>query len=317
MNTTNPWVTFGCSYAGALAAWFRLKYPHLTVGSISSSGVVNAVLDFYEFDQQVAKSVGKECANVLRKITKQLEALLEESEESNQQTKALFQAYNFTDGDFYWLVADIAAESVQYGYQTLLCNSVMGVPDDGLVTAYVNFSINFYYPVFIEPDTLWNSYSSYGLQDESTSNGDRTWWWQECSELGYFQNAPAQDSIRSHNVNMTYHRWRCNTAFGNNVWPNTIQTNNHYGGANIRGTSIYFINSSQDPWQWAGVRQPIDWQEPADIVYCEDCGHCSDIRGCPSLPGLNEINGCAEPNNVDMIRLKTADFIAYLLDTKY
>lgn len=44
----NPrWVTFGGSYPGALAAWFREKYPEYTVGSVASSAVVNLKLDFY------------------------------------------------------------------------------------------------------------------------------------------------------------------------------------------------------------------------------------------------------------------------------
>lgn len=49
----NPWFVFGTSYSGALSAWFRLKFPHLTCGSLSSSGVVLAVYNFTEFDQQV------------------------------------------------------------------------------------------------------------------------------------------------------------------------------------------------------------------------------------------------------------------------
>ena len=36
-------VAFGGSYSGALSAWFRVAYPEHTVGSLSSSGVVNAV----------------------------------------------------------------------------------------------------------------------------------------------------------------------------------------------------------------------------------------------------------------------------------
>jgi hypothetical protein len=48
-----PLVTIGGSYSGALSAWFRLKFPHITRGSLSSSGVVNAILDFTAFDEQV------------------------------------------------------------------------------------------------------------------------------------------------------------------------------------------------------------------------------------------------------------------------
>jgi len=49
-NLTNPvWVVFGGSYPGNLAAWFRLKYPQLMVGSIASSAPVQAKTDFYEY----------------------------------------------------------------------------------------------------------------------------------------------------------------------------------------------------------------------------------------------------------------------------
>ena len=49
----NPWFVFGVSYSGALSAWFRLKFPHLTCGSLASSAVVLAVYNYTEFDQQV------------------------------------------------------------------------------------------------------------------------------------------------------------------------------------------------------------------------------------------------------------------------
>ena len=52
-NVENPWFVFGGSYAGALSAWFRLKFPHLTCGSLASSGVVLAVYNFTDFDLQV------------------------------------------------------------------------------------------------------------------------------------------------------------------------------------------------------------------------------------------------------------------------
>jgi hypothetical protein len=50
VNLKTPWITIGGSYAGAMSAWFRSKYPHLTVGAIGSSGVVLAVEDFTAFD---------------------------------------------------------------------------------------------------------------------------------------------------------------------------------------------------------------------------------------------------------------------------
>ena len=43
--------TIGGSYPGAMSAWFKYKYPHMTIGALASSAVVNAILNFTEFDR--------------------------------------------------------------------------------------------------------------------------------------------------------------------------------------------------------------------------------------------------------------------------
>ncbi|KAG2547913.1 hypothetical protein PVAP13_9KG139100 [Panicum virgatum] len=62
----SSWFVFGGSYAGALSAWFRLKFPHLTCGSLASSGVVLAVYNFTDFDKQIGDSAGPECKEALQ-----------------------------------------------------------------------------------------------------------------------------------------------------------------------------------------------------------------------------------------------------------
>ncbi len=42
----NKWIVFGGAYSGNLAAWFRLKYPHMAYGAVASSAPILSKLNF-------------------------------------------------------------------------------------------------------------------------------------------------------------------------------------------------------------------------------------------------------------------------------
>jgi hypothetical protein len=48
------WVTFGGSYPGMLAAWARLKYPHLIYAAVSNSAPIQAQVEMAEYKDRVA-----------------------------------------------------------------------------------------------------------------------------------------------------------------------------------------------------------------------------------------------------------------------
>ena len=58
-NFKGPWIAFGGSYPGSMAAWAREKYPHLIQGSVSSSGPLLAkvmIIFLYDLAHKLSKT---------------------------------------------------------------------------------------------------------------------------------------------------------------------------------------------------------------------------------------------------------------------
>ncbi|KAL1352144.1 uncharacterized protein [Arachis hypogaea] len=75
----SPVVVFGGSYGGMLAAWFRMKYPHVTIGALASSAPIlhfPGLVSPYVFSDTIAndfRSESENCYNVIKSSWKQIE----------------------------------------------------------------------------------------------------------------------------------------------------------------------------------------------------------------------------------------------------
>ncbi|GER35098.1 serine carboxypeptidase S28 family protein [Striga asiatica] len=276
-NIDNPWFIFGVSYAGALSAWFRLKFPHLTCGSLASSAVVLAVYNFTEFDKQIGESAGPECKAVLQEITQLVDQKLGSNEKA---LKNLFSAAELkNDGDFMYFLADAAVTAFQYGNPDKLCIPLVEAKKAGndLVEAYATYVKEYYIKSF---GVSVETYNQEHLKNTTLASGtsDRLWWFQVCTEVAYFQVAPSNDSIRSSKVDTSYHLDLCKNVFGEGIYPDVTATNIYYGGTKIA--------------------------VPSYIMTCHNCGHGADIRGCPQSPLAPEgdAKNCSSPEAVNKVR---------------
>ncbi|KAI4327698.1 hypothetical protein L6164_020127 [Bauhinia variegata] len=306
-KTENPWFVFGISYPGALSAWFRLKFPHLTCGSLASSAVVLAVYNYTEFDQQVGESAGAECKAALQETTRLIDQRLEID---GKAVKALFNASELEiDGDFEYLLADATVIAFQYGNPDKVCKPLLEAKKAGedLVDAFAKYVRDYYLGSFgVDVQTYNQEYLKNTAVNKDSST--RLWWFQVCTEVAYFQVAPSNDSVRSPKVDTRYHLDLCKNVFGEGVYPDVTATNIYYGGTKIAGSKIIFTNGSQDPWRHAS-KQTSSPDLPSYTVSCYNCGHGTDMRGCPQTPLNLEGNAanCTSPDAVLKVRQKIVE----------
>ncbi|GIQ86302.1 peptidase S28, partial [Kipferlia bialata] len=101
------WIALGGSYSGNLAAWLRLRYPHLIAGALASSAPVEATVDNHMYYDVVQASLstssyGQQCPDALAEAIETVELMV--GHESGRMELAHFfhlcmqiDAYNPSD----------------------------------------------------------------------------------------------------------------------------------------------------------------------------------------------------------------------------
>ncbi|CAL9044719.1 probable serine protease EDA2 [Musa acuminata AAA Group] len=304
-ETENRWFVIGGSYSGGLAAYFRLKFPHLTCGAYASSAALIAIYNFTEYDQQIGTTAGPECKTVLQEITH----LVDEQLNSDRQSiKELFGASKIdNDDDFRFLVADAAALSLQYGFHDFVCDLLVNAKKNGsnILEAYADYVKNVanqgIFGVTLE------YYDRLYLKDPTSGNSAyRLWWFYICSEMGYFLVAPQNDSIRSTKLDERYNLDFCKDIFGEGVYPDSDMANTYYGGRKFAGSRVIFTNGSQDPCRHIS-KQTSSKDLPSYMVECNGCAHGIDVLGCPYAPEDTKGDVCRQA--VSEVRQKIAQDI--------
>jgi hypothetical protein len=97
----------GGSYAGAFVTWLTVRHGDLIAGTWASSGVVNAIYNFSQFDATVSAAVGDDCSDALREVMTVFEAAWEDDTKRPQMLELFNAPPDFhTQGDFAWMLAD-------------------------------------------------------------------------------------------------------------------------------------------------------------------------------------------------------------------
>ncbi|KAI5425384.1 uncharacterized protein LOC127125605 [Lathyrus oleraceus] len=292
--THSPVVVFGGSYGGMLAAWFRIKYPHVAIGALSSSAPILQFTDLvspYVFDNIVTqdfKSESENCYKVIKGSWKLIEEISQKHGglELLRKTFRICNNYMEVDALEGWLqTAWVYTAMTDYPTPTNFLNPLPAYPVKKMCEAIDSSKrekdrLGKLY----EAANIYYNYSGnakcFNLNDHSDPHGLAGWQWQACTEM-VMPMASNKESI------FTRYEWSfedfsasCENEYKILPRPNWITS--EFGGHDIEAVlkrssgNIIFFNGLRDPWSGGGVLKNITKSIVA--IVAKEGAHHVDLR---------------------------------------
>ncbi|KAF5473524.1 hypothetical protein F2P56_010128 [Juglans regia] len=292
--TESPVIVFGGSYGGMLAAWFRLKYPHITIGALASSSPILHFLNVtspYSFNNIVShdfRSESESCYKVIKGSWQQIE------DRANQQggldvLRKSFRICKKVDIVYLesWLLTALTYTAMtDYPTPSNFLNPLPAYPVKQMCKAIDDPSTgnDTFAKLYGAANIYYNSSGSatcFDLEDNSDPHGLSGWSWQACTEMIMPTGGNTEESIFPASEWLYENRASyCKNMFEIEPRPNWITT--EFGGKDIYralkrfGSNIIFFNGLRDPWSGGGVLKNISKSIVA--IVANEGAHHVDLR---------------------------------------
>ncbi|KAE9547277.1 hypothetical protein FO519_009510, partial [Halicephalobus sp. NKZ332] len=286
------WVAVGGSYPGAVCAWFRAKYPDLTVGAVCSSAPVWPKVDFYEFAEVIEATITDWDPHITPPLNPQNSSDFDLDVIHFLAT--LFQSFH--EVIEYTFDGGTALTMSGYGVNSL-CNTTNQQLNPGETNATRIRNIYFWTRSTEYGDnsnTTENSYtemigevnnSFYNLNNgvDHADAAARGWIWLCCGvALGWLQTTDNGNSIFNRIIPLSYSIKLCNDVFGPEIntayiTNKTAQTAAYFNFPwNYTATNIVLPNGGYDPWHALGSYVNNTEMHQLSILIPK-AGHCSNM----------------------------------------
>ncbi|KAH6941280.1 hypothetical protein HPB50_015469 [Hyalomma asiaticum] len=286
-----PVVAFGGSYGGMLAAWMRMKYPHLVTAALSSSApllMFPGLTPCSAFNQAITRAFDQEgplCSRTIRKSW----AIIESKFSSEESVKALRKKFKLCEElrstdylklrdylhDVYMVLAMLNYADASSLLTPLPANPVRVsckflqssfANDEAIVEAAAK-TVNLYF----------NGTGTLPCNDIDIFYRHQTSWrFQECTELTMPTCSDGvTDMFYPELWNSTKFAQTCERKFG--VRPDFYRGVMSFGGKNLGPASnIVFSQGDLDPWASVGIRDSPS--EDLPVILISGAAHHSDLR---------------------------------------
>ncbi|XP_031243250.1 lysosomal Pro-X carboxypeptidase isoform X1 [Mastomys coucha] len=272
---SQPVIAIGGSYGGMLAAWFRMKYPHIVVGALAASAPI------WQLDGMVP------CGEFMKIVTKDFEKSGPYCTESIRKSWSVINQLSGTGSGLQWLTNTLHLCSP-------LTSETISTLKGWIAETWVNLAmVNYPYACnFLQPLPAWpikevcqylknpnvsdtvlvqnifqalNVYYNYSgqakclniSQTSTSSLGSMGWNFQACTEMVMpICSNGIDDMFEPFLWDLESYSNDCFNQWGVRPRPHWMIT--MYGGKNISSHSnIIFSNGDLDPWSGGGVTKDI------------------------------------------------------------
>ncbi|KAG0572079.1 hypothetical protein KC19_VG066300 [Ceratodon purpureus] len=297
----SPVVLFGGSYGGMLAAWMRLKYPHIAIGAVAASAPILQFEDivpsdtFYKIVSADFKLESTSCFNTIRESWDVIEKIASKNGGLQDLSK---QFHMCRDLNASWELRDWLESAYSYvamvdypiptSFMTPLpaypireiCRAVDGLPNDFDILSRIFAGVSIYYNYTGQVDCFLTS------DPGNDDIGVTGWNWQACTEMVMPMSSNSNNSMFApYDWNLEGFMDSCAKTYGVRSRPSWITTT--YGGKNIKevlknfGSNMLFSNGLLDPWSGGGVLENISSSIVALVA--PEGAHHLDLRAATKI----------------------------------
>ncbi|XP_050664411.1 putative serine protease K12H4.7 [Leptidea sinapis] len=289
-------ILYGGSYAANMVLWFKQRYPHLAIGGVASSGPILAKVDFTGYLEVVHEAFlsegGEQCIATIRQgISDTITAMNTEEgrrnlERSYRLCGPLDYENNYELGYFSGLISWSFSSSVQTarpGTLRTICDDFStdfyGVTPMEKIGGYIAHSRR------LDETGCWDiNYQTYIDFYQVAVSNSRAWYYQTCTEYGYYQTAPSTGTVfdRLRWLSVAFYVDMCKQIFDERfdeafVYTAAERVNRVFGGLEPRVNNTINIHGIIDPWHALGVYD-TDLSETSPTHTVPRASHCFDMQ---------------------------------------
>ncbi|XP_074301234.1 uncharacterized protein LOC141632602 [Silene latifolia] len=284
----SPVIAFGASYSGMLAAWFRIKYPHVVDGALASSAPVLDSEDIAPENEYCTivsrdfKNINKKCHDTIAGSWKLIDEVAAQPDGLDQLSH-IFSLCGplFTATELKKYLAQVYNYAAQYngrfGQIPQLCSIISEASEYNILKGIGDAILHYSEDESCNNITLMSSGSRYSILDRASMIA---WDWQVCSELVPHQGCSESTMFERHPFNLSTFSEDCFDQYGE--YPHSDWISTYYGGQNLKSSlktsasNIIFSNGLLDPFSGASILEDVS--KTVVAITTKQGSHCLDMN---------------------------------------